>query len=276
MKRKLLAFLLLGLFAITTAIAQNKTITGRVVGADDGLPLPGVSVRVKGGTAGTSTGTDGNYSLSIPSNATTLSFTYIGYVTQDVNIGSSNRVDARLITDAAQLSEVVVIGYGVQSKTLSTQAVSTVSAEAFKNVPMTSPQQLLQGQAAGVQMTNSSGVLGAASSIRIRGASSITGGGQPLFVVDGVPLNDGTYSSAQGGGAGLNPLLNINANDIESMTVLKDAAAVGIYGSRGSNGVVLIKTKSGSLNKKTAVSFDYFTGVSEPTSLLKYMSADEF
>lgn len=276
MKRKLLAFLLLGLFAITTAMAQNKTITGRVVGADDGLPLPGVSVRVKGGTVGTSTSTDGNYSLSVPSNATTLTFTYIGYATQEVNIGSSNRVDVRLLTDAAQLSEVVVIGYGVQSKALSTQAVSTVSAEAFKNVPMTSPQQLLQGQAAGVQMTNSSGVLGAASSIRIRGASSITGGGQPLFVVDGVPLNDGSYSSAQGGGSGLNPLLNINANDIESMTVLKDAAAVGIYGSRGSNGVVLIKTKSGSLNKKTAVSFDYFTGVSEPTSLLKYMTADEF
>ncbi len=276
MKRKLLAFLLLGLFAVTSAMAQNKTITGRVVGADDGLPLPGVSVRVKGGTAGTSTGADGNYSLNAPATASVLTFTYIGYVTQEITIGVNNRVDVRMVTDSKQLSEVVVVGYGEQSKALSTQSVSTVSAEAFKNVPMTSPQQLLQGQAAGVQMTNSSGLLGAASSIRIRGASSITGGGQPLFVVDGVPLNDGAYSSAQGGGSGLNPLLNINANDIESMSVLKDAAAVGIYGSRGSNGVVLIKTKSGSLNKKTAINFDYFTGVSEPTDLLKYMTADEF
>jgi TonB-linked SusC/RagA family outer membrane protein len=276
MKRKLLAFLLLGLFAVNSAIAQNKTITGRVVGADDGLPLPGVSVRVKGGTTGTSTGADGNYTLNVPATASVLTFTYIGYVSQEVTIGSGSRVDVRLVTDANLLSEVVVVGYGSQSKALSTQSVSTVNAEAFKNAPMISPQQLLQGQAAGVQMTNSSGLLGAASSIRIRGASSITGGGQPLFVVDGVPLNDGAYSSVQGGGAALNPLLNINANDIESMSVLKDAAAVGIYGSRGSNGVVLITTKSGSLNKKTAVNFDYFTGVSEPTDLLKFMTADQW
>ena len=277
MKQKLLAFLLLGLFAFSSAFAQaDRTVTGRVVGADDGQPLPGVSVRIKGSAVGTTTGPDGNYTISIPSTARTLVFSYIGYSAQDVAIGSLSSINVKLLTDATQLSEVVVVGYGTQSRQLSTQAVSTVNAEAFKNVPLTSPQQLLQGQAAGVQMTNSSGVLGAASSIRIRGASSISGGGQPLFVVDGVPLNDGNYSGAQGGGASLNPLLNINANDIESMTVLKDAAAVGIYGSRGSNGVVLIKTKSGSLNKKTSVNFDYFTGVSEPTDLLKYMNADQF
>src|SRR6476660_9359122 len=256
MKSKLLAFLLLGLFAITSAMAQNKTITGRVVGADDGLPLPGVSVRVKGGTAGTSTGADGNYSLTAPSNASALTFTYIGFVTQEVSIGSSSRVDVRLVTDAKQLSEVVVVGYGAQSRALSTQAVSTVTAESFKNQVIQSPQQILQGQAAGVNMVNSSGLLGAASSITVRGGSSLSAGGQPLYVVDGVPLNTGDYTQAQGASTGLNPLLNINANDIESMTVLKDAAAVSIYGSRGSNGVVLIKTKSGANNSATKINVD--------------------
>lgn len=276
MKRKLLAFLLLGLFAVTSAMAQNKTITGRVVGADDGLPLPGVSVRVKGGTAGTSTGADGNYSLNAPATASVLTFTYIGFVTQEITIGVNNRVDVRMVTDSKQLSEVVVVGYGAQSRALSTQTLSTVNAESFKNSPIVSPQQILQGQAAGVNMVNSSGVLGAASQITIRGGSSLTAGGQPLYVVDGVPLNTGNYTQAQGGASGLNPLLNINANDIESMTVLKDAAAVSIYGSRGSNGVVLIKTKSGANNTATKINVDYYTGTSQPTDILKYMTADQW
>ncbi|MGV3685699.1 MAG: SusC/RagA family TonB-linked outer membrane protein [Daejeonella sp.] len=278
MKRKLLAFLLLGLFAITSAMAQNKTITGRVVGADDGLPLPGVSVRVKGGTAGTTTGADGNFSLNAPANASVLSFTYIGFVAQEVAIGANNRVDVRLVTDAKQLSEVVVVGYGAQSRALSTQTASTVNSESFKNQPIVSPQQILQGQAAGVNMVNSSGVLGASAAITVRGGSSLTAGGQPLYVIDGVPLNTRNYSQEQGAptGAGLNPLLNINPNDIESMTVLKDAAAVSIYGSRGSNGVVLIKTKSGSNNTATKINVDYFTGASEPTDILKYMNADQW
>ncbi len=278
MKRKLLAFLLLGLFAISSAIAQNKTITGRVVGADDGLPLPGVSVRVKGGTAGTTTGADGNFSLNAPADASVLSFTYIGFVTQEVTVGTNNRVDLRMVTDAKQLSEVVVVGYGAQSRALSTQSVSTVNNESFKNQPIVSPQQILQGQAAGVNMVNSSGVLGASASITVRGGSSLTAGGQPLYVIDGVPLNTRNYSQEQGAptGAGLNPLLNINPNDIESMTVLKDAAAVSIYGSRGSNGVVLIKTKSGSNSTATKINVDYFTGASEPTDILPYMSADQW
>ncbi|WP_276346323.1 TonB-dependent receptor [Daejeonella sp. JGW-45] len=278
MKRKLLAFLLLGLFAITSAMAQNKTITGRVVGADDGLPLPGVSVRVKGGTAGTTTGADGNFSLNAPGNASVLSFTYIGFVAQEVTIGANNRVDVRLVTDAKQLSEVVVVGYGAQSRALSTQSVSTVNSESFKNQVVVSPQQVLQGQAAGVNMVNSSGILGASSFITIRGGSSLSAGGQPLYVIDGVPLNTGNYTQEQGAptGAGLNPLLNINANDIESMTVLKDAAAVSIYGSRGSNGVVLIKTKSGANNSATKINVDYYTGTSKPTDILKYMTADQW
>src|SRR5258708_3498303 len=138
---------------------------------------------------------------------------------------------------------------------------------------------MLQGQAAGVQVVNSSGVLGSAAAVRIRGASSISGGGSPLYVVDGVPLNDGAngnYSTAQGAGAVLNPLVDLNPNDVESMTVLKDASAVAIYGSRGANGVILIKTKRGAANSKTKINFDYSTGWSQPTKLLSYMSPSEY
>lgn len=266
----------MSILAVGTAFAQNRTITGKVVGADDGLPLPGVSVRVKGGNQGTTTGGDGSFSLNVPAGRQTLSFTYIGYVTQDVALGASSNLSIRLVSDAKQLSEVVVVGYGAQSRALSTQTVSTVNSESFKNAPIISPQQILQGQAAGVNMINSSGVLGSAAQITIRGGSSLNAGGQPLYVVDGVPLNTGNYTQAQGAATGLNPLLNINASDIESLTVLKDAAAVSIYGSRGANGVVLIKTKSGSNSGKTNINFDYYTGYSQPTDILKYMTADQW
>lgn len=276
MKQKLLAFLLLACSVVSSAVAQERTITGKVVGADDGLPLPGVSVRLKDAPGGTVTGVDGNYSLTLKAGTKVLIFNYIGYLTKEVTVGSASRYDVKLEVDAKQLSEVVVVGFGSQSRAMSTQTASTINKDAFKNSPIVSPQQILQGQAAGVNMVNSSGVLGAAAQITIRGGSSMNASGQPLYVVDGVPLNTGAYTQAQGASSGLNPLLNINANDIESMTVLKDAAAVSIYGSRGANGVVLIKTKSGVNNAKTAVNVDYFTGFSQPTDLLSYMSADEW
>ena len=277
MERKLLSmFLFLSLFSITSVMAQNRTVTGVVKGADDGLPLPGVSVKVKGGTSGTQTGVNGNYSITISDANATLVFSYIGYTTKEVLVGTNATIDVNLDIDTKQLSEVVVVGYGTQSRALSTQTVSSVDAESFKNVPIVSPQQILQGQAAGVNMVNSSGLLGSAAQITIRGGSSLNAGGQPLYVVDGVPLNTGDYTQSQGGSSGLNPLLNINANDIESMSVLKDASAVSIYGSRGANGVVLIKTKSGQYNSKGAINFDYYTGFSKPTDILKYMTADQW
>jgi TonB-linked SusC/RagA family outer membrane protein len=248
-----------------------------VTSGEDNSPLPGVNVIIKGTTTGTSTAFDGTYRLSVPDNAT-LVFSFVGFVTQEVAVGNRTALDVKLAPDSRALSEVVIIGYGEQSNRNRLQAVSTVKAEAFANVPAISPQQLLQGQAAGVNMVNSSGVLGANSTIRIRGAASISGGSSPLFVIDGVPLNDGGnggFSTAQGAGTGLNPLLDLNPNDIESMTVLKDAAAVAIYGSRGANGVILIKTRRGS-EGKTRINFDYATGFSEPTDVLKYMSGNQF
>ncbi|MEJ8801071.1 SusC/RagA family TonB-linked outer membrane protein [Pontibacter sp. H249] len=275
-KRLLFSLFIVLVLAVPAWAQQSRTVNGKVTDQSSGQGLPGVAVLVKGTTVGAATGADGTFSINVPGENNTLVFRYIGYTTKEVAIGNSSSINVSISVNDKQLQEVVVVGYGTQNQRVSTQSVATVDALSFKDTPLTSPQQLLQGQAAGVQMTNSSGVLGAAANVRVRGVSSITAGGQPLYVIDGVPLNDGGYSFTQGASSGLNPLLNINPNDIESMSVLKDAAAVAIYGSRGANGVVLINTKSGSKGQKTQVNVDYFTGVSEATNQLKYMSAEEY
>ncbi len=272
--RKMLCMLLCMVVLAGQLWAQTRTITGRVTDAS-GNPVANASVIVKGTTVGTTTNEDGTYSLTLPENARVLVFSGIGFSDQEKQIGSLSSIDISFSGSGKDLQEVVVVGYGQQSNRNKTQAVSVIKADAFKNQPIISATQALQGQAAGVQMVNSSGVLGAQSTIRIRGASSITAGGQPLFVVDGVPMNDAIRSTAQGGGTGLNPLMDLNPSDIESMTVLKDASAAAIYGSRGSNGVILITTKKGKAGK-TRVSADYFTGVSKPTDLMEVMSGDQF
>lgn len=274
MKKALLVGLLVAICA-TMTYAQSRRITGRVTEAGTGEPLAGVTIQIKGTSTGTVSGENGTYALTAPNDAV-LIFSFLGYVTIEETVGQRSSIDINLAVDEAKLSEVVVVGYGEQTQRYKTQNVSVVGEENIKNVPAISPQQLLQGQAAGVQMTNSSGLLGSAAQIRVRGASSITAGGSPLFVVDGVPLNEGNYTTGQGGAAVLNPLLNINPNDIESMTILKDASAVAIYGSRGANGVVLITTKRGSANQKTRVSLDYYTGWSKPTDLIPMMNAEQY
>ena len=269
-------FMLLCMIVLTgQLLAQARTITGKVTDAT-GNPIPNASVMVKGTSTGTTTADDGSFTLTLPDNARTLVITAVGLADQEISIGNRTSFAVSMATAEKDLQEVVVVGYGQQTQRIKTQTVSVVKADAFRNQPIISATQALQGQAAGVQMVNSSGVLGAQSTIRIRGASSIQAGGQPLFVVDGVPLNDNVLTSAQGGGTGLNPLIDINPNDIESMTVLKDAAAVAIYGSRGSNGVVIINTKKGKGGQKTRINFDYFTGFSKPTNLLEQMDGDQF
>jgi TonB-linked SusC/RagA family outer membrane protein len=280
MKRFLLVCLTAVLtFSASAAWAQDRTVSGTVTSVEDGSTLPGVNVLLKGTTTGTSTDSEGKYSLSVPSTGGTLVFSFIGIETTEVVIGERTLIDVALKQDVTQLSEIVVVGYGEQSSRNTTSAVATINSESFRNVPAITPQQLIQGQAAGVQMVNSSGVLGAASTIRIRGAASITGGGSPLYVVDNVPLNDGAngaFSTAQGAGSGLNPLLDLNPNDIESISVLKDAAAIAIYGSRGANGVILIKTKRGGKGQKTKINLDYYTGTTKPTAVLSYMQPEEY
>lgn len=273
MKKAFLLSILMVFVLNIAALAQDKTVSGKVTA--DGSGLPGVSVTIKGTSQGVATDADGVYKISVPSNGT-LVFSFVGFVSQEVSVGNKTIIDVQLEENSSLLDEIVVVGYGEQSKKLSTQSVSAVTSKNFKDWPALSPQQILQGQAAGVQMVGSSGLLGANPVIRIRGAASITGGGQPLFVVDGVPLNDGTLSAGQGAPVGLNPLLNINPQDIESMSVLKDAAAVSIYGSRGANGVIIINTKKGTKDKKTEINLDSFTGFSDPTNLIQMMNTQQY
>ena len=271
MKRKLLAFLLLGFFAITNAMAQNKTITGRVVGADDGLPLPGVSVRVKGGAVGTSTNVDGNFSLSVPSDSKVLTFTYIGYLTQTVTIGSSGSVNVRLISDSQQIAEVVVTGYGVAQKRDLGSASVRVTGKQIENLPIQSFDRALQGRAAGVQVTSQSGQPGGAINVRVRGVGSINAGNDPLYIVDGIQLKTGSIS----GQASTNTLASINPNDIENIEVLKDAASASIYGAAAANGVVLITTKKGKIGA-TVTNFSAQQGVMQNIARYDVSNAQQY
>lgn len=272
MKKHLLALALLLIGSMS--LWAQRTITGKVTD-DKGEALIGATILVKGTVKGTITDPEGNFNLAIPDEASILQVSYTGFRAKEVTLGSETTLTIVMETDAIGLDETVVVAYGTQSNRFRVQSIGTVTAESIKNVPLLGPQQLLQGQVAGVQMTNMSGVLGSAAAIRVRGPSSINAGGNPLFVIDGVPLNDRDYSAAQGAGAGLNPLNDINPNDIASMTVLKDAGATAIYGSRGANGVILITTKKGKAGTNT-VNFDYFTGISEPTFVLDMMNADDY
>lgn len=267
--------LLLTVFGFCTQLWAQRNVTGTVTD-NNGTLLPNVSVLVKGTNTGTVTKEDGSFSLNVPANGRTLVFSIVNMNTREIAIGSQAIVNASLQNANQSLQEVVVVGYGTQAQRTATQTASVIRASEFTNQPILSTTQALQGRAAGVNMVNSSGLLGAAPNVQVRGASSLLGGTQPLYVVDGVPLNDDVISGAQGGGSGLNPLLDLNPNDVESITVLKDAAAVAIYGSRGTNGVIIIKTKRGANNQKTRVSLDYYTGISNPTSLPDLMNADQF
>lgn len=265
-------FTLLLALTVQFSFAQEKTITGVV--SDANGPLPGVNVVVKGTQRGVSTGFDGSYSIRAKEGET-LVYSFMGMRDISKVVGASNVINTILQDDSKQLSEVVVVAYGTQKRGKVVQSNKVVSNEAMDNLTVLSPQQMLQGQAAGVQVVQSSGVLGGATVVKIRGNASITAGGRPLYVIDGVPLNDNLLTNAQGGQA-LNPLLEINPNDIESQTVLKDAAATAIYGSRGSNGVILITTKSGKKNQAAKVTFEQNFSISEATDLISMMNGEQY
>lgn len=251
MKKLLLSLFVLLLF-ICQAIAQERTVRGTVKGKEDGLPLPGVSVKVKGSSAGTQTGPNGQFSLRVVGNNSILVFTYVGYATQEVPVGSRSIVNITLASDTRQLGEVIVTGYGTQSRISKTGAISQISSEDVENVPMSSVDKQLQGKIPGLQSVGASGQPGSAQDIRIRGIGSITASSAPLYVVDGIPINSGDLSRNT---TTANALSGLNPNDIESITVLKDASAASIYGSRAANGVIIITTKSGK-SGKTKVRFD--------------------
>lgn len=269
---------LLSLYA-TSSFAQARTVTGRVTD-QTGAGIPGVSVIPVGTTTGTQTDSSGNFSLSVPANVNTLRLSAVGYAGRDVAI-AGNTVDVTLIATAASLNEVVVVGYGTQRRRDVTGSIASVSAKDFNRGVQVSPDQLIQGKVAGVQVLNNSGQPGGAVSVRIRGASSVRTGNQPLFVVDGVPLSGNSPRPGFDAPGGLgstpegNPLNFINPNDIASMDVLKDASAAAIYGSRASNGVVIITTKRGQ-SGTPRIDFSASAGVSRILRQLQVLSGDEY
>jgi iron complex outermembrane receptor protein len=256
------------LLTSTLAWAQSKVVTGKVTSAEDGASLPGVNVLEKGTSNGTVTDSNGHYSISVTDNAT-LIFSFIGYKSQEVIVGSQSAVDLTLQVDVTSLSEVVVVGYGQQEKKDVTGVVATVDSKSFNKGAIVSPDMLMTGKVAGVQISPSDGQPGSGSSIRIRGGTSINASNEPLYVVDGIPVvSDGTA-------AGRNPLNFINTNDIETFTVLKDASAAAIYGSRAANGVILITTKRGKSGAPT-LSYDGFVSVGTVAKKYDVFNADQF
>ncbi|MGV8827536.1 MAG: SusC/RagA family TonB-linked outer membrane protein [Breznakibacter sp.] len=265
--RKLL-LVAMGLICMIGIQAQQRTITGNVKDAADGSALPGVSVVVKNTTQGTITSFNGDFSIEAEQGRT-LVFSFIGYKPQEVTIDGTTTFNIRLEQDIQGVEEVVVIGYGVSKKKDLTGAVQTVSVKDFNQGAITSPQQLVNGKIAGVQIVDAGGAPGAKSTIRIRGGSSINASNDPLIIIDGVPIANGDISGSR------NPLDIVNPNDIETFTVLKDASATAIYGSRASNGVILITTKKGTGSKLT---IDYTGNVSMATvaKTVDMLNADEY
>lgn len=266
------------IFGALTSFAQ-QTVTGKVTAADDGSGIPGVNILEKGTSNGSVTDADGNFRISVGASAT-LVFSFVGYATQEVAVGGQSVINVSLQSDVTALSEVVVIGYGAVKINDATGAVAAVSSSDFNGGVISSPEQLIQGKTAGVQITSTSGAPGAGVNLRIRGTSSIRSNNNPLFVVDGVPLAGGVTPSPADVGYGSNqdsnPLNFINPNDIESMSILKDASATAIYGSRGANGVVLITTKSGKGGKKGVFELSSNVSISSPAKKYDLLNAEEF
>ncbi len=253
----------------TTVFAQESAISGTVK-ETDGTPLPGVTVQIKGANRGTQTAADGTYRLvNVPANAT-LVFSFIGKTPQEVAVGTRTTVDVVLPDDSKSLQEVVVVGYGSQRRQDVTGAIASISSEDFQKGNIVNPEQLVQGKLAGVSITPPSGQPGGGSQIRIRGGSSLNASNDPLYVIDGVPVDNNGISGAS------NPLSFINPQDIETFTVLKDASAAAIYGARAANGVILVTTKKGRQGDQMRVNFSTLGSVSVNSKLVPVLTADQF
>lgn len=264
-----LVLLLFALVTATSVYAQDRKVSGRITSADDGAILPGVSVTIKGTNRGTQSDAQGNYTINVPSGNTTLVFSFVGMTRQEVAVGNQSVINTDLKSDASQLSEVVVTGYGQGNRREFAGSAATISPAKIKDQPIASFDQLLQGQAPGVQVLAGSGQPGAAATIRVRGSGSVNGSNTPLYIIDGIQID------ASGTATNSSPFQTINPQDIETITVLKDAEATAIYGSRGANGVVVIKTKQGRAGK-TKFNYDGQYGQSYfPKSRLELMNTQE-
>ncbi len=281
-RRKLLHWITLPALLIISqlAVAQDRTVNGKVTDSKDGSPVVGASVVPKGTSRGTSTAVDGTFSITVNSSVTILVITSVGYDRIEVNISGKTTVEITLVLSSGNLNEVVVTGYGSSRKRDLTGSITSVKAKDFNRGVVTAPDQLIQGKVAGVQVINNSGQPGGGTTLRIRGTSSIRSGNNPLIVVDGVPLDGGSARpgvnlSNLGDSPSGNPLNFINPNDIASMDVLKDASAAAIYGSRGANGVILITTKKGQ-SGVPQIDFNVSFGVSKILKRIDVLTGDEY
>ena len=279
MARRILFLSVMLCACVSLVFAQERQITGTVTDATAGFPLPGVNIVIEGTTTGTTTGIDGNYSITA-NEGDVLVYSFVGYLPQSIPVGTQSVIDVALQEDTVLLEDIVVVGYGFQREEDVTGSIATIEADEARQGLVTSPDQMIQGRVAGVNITQNNGEPGAGFNIRIRGGTSISASNEPLYVIDGVPIDN---TSAAPGGVGIdgsapqarNPLNMINPSDIKSITILKDASATAIYGSRGANGVVLIETKDGEAERLT-VDYEGYASASTAANELDLLSADEF
>jgi TonB-dependent starch-binding outer membrane protein SusC len=277
--RKLCLLCAFMLFLAGVVHAQTKPLTGKVTD-EGGTPVPGATIQVKGTSTGTATGADGTFKLNVPTTATTIIVSYVGYNQQEVNISGKSEVSISLQPTSTTLTDVVVVGYGTTRKKDLTGSVVSIKSADFNKGIVTAPDQLIQGKVAGLMVIANSGAPGGATTVRIRGNSSVRTGNQPLYVVDGTPLDGRTAKpSINANGLGqtpdANPLNFINSFDIQSMDVLKDASATAIYGARGANGVVIITTKKGK-EGPPALDVNYSAGMSNILKKLDVLDASGY
>ncbi len=270
--RKLLLTSLIICTLVLSAFGQQKTVTGTITDKSDGLPVIGATVLVKGTSVGTVTDLNGKYTISADPGSV-LVFRFVGMKSQEILVGDRNIIDVTLELDDVGLDEVIVVGYGSAIKRELTGAITKVETKGIAEVPVASFESAIQGKTSGVFIEQASGKLGETVKMRIRGSSSVSANNQPLYVVDGVPITAENLSNS--GNQPTSPLADLAMTDVESIQILKDASAAAIYGSRASNGVVIIQTKRG---KAGATKFDvqYTTGISEPSHLVQWLNADQY
>lgn len=261
-----------------TSIIYSQTIITGTVSDENGMPLAGVNIAVKGTQKGTFSDFDGKYSIETNSNAI-LEFSYIGYLTQSVNIEGKSTINIVMEPSLEAIDEVVVIGYGSQKRTDLTGSVASISSEVLKERPITNIEEALQGQATGLSISSTGGQPGAETKINIRGISSVSGSSQPLIVVDGFPISN--VSTSGGGGleafsSQISAFSYINPDDIESIEVLKDASATAIYGNRGANGVIMITTKKGKKKGEAGITYSTYLGTQEMTKRIDVMNFNDY
>src|SRR5665647_1453055 len=264
----MLSILFLGILLSGAINAQGIRISGKVTDAADGSALVGVTIQEKGTTNGIITDGNGNFSISIAPTAT-LVISYVGYATQEVPVNGKTIINVAMAVESMNLQEVVVIGYGTVKKSDATGSVVAVSSKDFNKGAITSPQDLLVGKSPGVVITNSGGAPGAGATIRVRGGSSLNASNDPLIIIDGVPIDNSNIAGSS------NFLSFINPNDIETFTVLKDASATAIYGSRASNGVIIITTKKGKAGSKMSLTYDGNTSIASAIKFVDVYSGDQ-